>query len=297
MMDLQNQETPGQVAQIQPQAAVARSEDIPPPPYAGMTSLPVGDVLASSFNLSFKYFIPFMVISAIALSPILLWGLTILMQEDIYVALENLGFFGRAAGFLTFVCQQLAAGSIIFAIILAHKGESFSIGKCLSVGMRSILPLIGYAFLLGLIMFGIALPVIIAAVVGGGFGGFVMILVIPVAIAVVIVTCAAYVSAPAVVVEKLGPRAALKRSFELTRDNRLRIFGIVLVLGLINHGIDFVITKSTFESGEIKTYLVLYLVTMVVFTIIQTVATARTYLMLKLGREGADVEDLAAVFD
>jgi hypothetical protein len=119
-------------------------------------------------------------------------------------------------------------------------------------------------------------------------------------IGMVVLTTFFWVAVPVAVIEGGSPFRCMARSAALTKGSRLRIFGVLLVLGIADRLVDVVIQAGadadTFEGARLQVWLMV--ATMVaVFSPLQSIAAAVGYHDLRVGKEGADVEDLARVFE
>src|SRR5262249_33775336 len=100
------------------------------------------------------------------------------------------------------------------------RGRPFEIGESLSKGLNRFLPIVGLSFCIG-----------IAVIVG------VVLLIIP----AFIFSAMLYVALPACVVERLGPFQSMGRSADLTKGFRWSVFGIAVLLAIVNGVADKVI--------------------------------------------------------
>lgn len=150
------------------------------------------------------------------------------------------GLILQAGGYvLSGLAGVILAGMLVFVLAEAVLGRRCSIGVAWR-GVRSrILPLIGLALIFAAI----------TAVVGGALVGLIVLLantvtgwaVVAVAIPLTIAAGAAVVfvwtrwslAAPAVVLERAGPIASLKRSWALSRGQFWRILGISLLTRIV----------------------------------------------------------------
>jgi hypothetical protein len=118
------------------------------------------------------------------------------------------GFGGLAAIVTTAILQ----GTLIYATVQDLSGGKASIGESLATGLRAFLPLLIVSILFFLAMFfGLILLVVPGIMIG-------------------IAWC---VCVPALVAERTGIFGAFGRAAELTRGNRWRIFGLVVVVWII----------------------------------------------------------------
>jgi uncharacterized membrane protein len=120
-------------------------------------------------------------------------------------------------------------------------------------------------------------------------GGFIL-LIIP----GLIVFSALSVALPAVVVERIGPIEALKRSWGLTRDHRMTFFAASFVLGLVLFGANLVLQLGGALLGPLA---LLLLPVQVFLTSLPALLPAVAYHDLRIAKEGTDTSELAKVFE
>jgi uncharacterized membrane protein len=181
-----------------------------------------------------------------------------------------------AGGLLSFVVLMLAHAAIYVSVFQDAGGRGFSISQSLVAALRQAPAFIA----VGLLIYLYAMLAM-------------LLLVFP----ALIVLCVYYVAYPACVVERIGPIKSMRRSAFLTRGNRWRIFGIVIIL--------------TFGLGML-TQLIIYLAKLVggpIFSLVVTlpiegvaggfsaVVMGVLYAQLRFAREGVDIEHIASVFD
>jgi hypothetical protein len=120
-----------------------------------------------------------------------------------------------ALTFLALVVDTVFAaatqGIVALAVVGHHEGRPADIPGTLPPALMRLVPLL----LLGLI-------------VGFGFAFGLVLLIVP----GLMLYMAWWVAAPALVVERLGPFEALRRSASLTKNARWKVFGIELVLAV-----------------------------------------------------------------
>jgi uncharacterized membrane protein len=112
---------------------------------------------------------------------------------------------------------------------------------------------------------------------------------------------------PACVVEGLGPLASMKRSAELTKGNRWKIFGMYVLVWLVGivliaiiGGIIFGLIGAASVAGLSRGFgvgSVISLVLSAVLTAYVNVLLVMVYHDLRVAKEGVDTEQIAAVFD
>ena len=241
----------------------------------------VGEILSKTFSITLKGFVPFVLISLIVYIPLFLF-VAVATQSGSPTLLALTGLLG-------FVFAFMVAGAITYGVVQELKGGVISLGDCLSVGFQRMLPVIGVSLVVGL------------CIVAG-----LILLVIPGLILMVML----YVSVPAAVIEKPGVFGAIDRSMSLTKGHRWSIFGIVLIIGIASAIVNYVVTGGgqsgavvnpetgmiVMEMPSLGMQLVSMLIGMVL-GLFQAVAQAVSYYRLRQVKEGADIEDLAKVFD
>lgn len=196
---------------------------------------------------------------------------------------SSLAFMG--IGFVLYLVGLfMLQGMVVKAAVNGFGGKATSFGDAFNVGIQMFLPLLGLAIVAGL---------------ATGFAY--LLLIVPGIILSVIWS----VAAPSVVVEKRGVFEALQRSRDLTRGYRWQVFGLLVIyvilswiIGLAIGGVA-VATGGTFSGGS--TSLVVNLITgplvNVLSGVIASAGVGALYYELRTAKEGAGVEDLAAVFD
>ena len=104
-----------------------------------------------------------------------------------------------------------------------------------------------------------------------------------------------WVAIPVAVIERPGAIASLQRSFALTAGNRWKILGVFLLVLAIVAGIVIVVVILAIISWTIAMLLCLLLYAGLF--IFGAVLVAVGYYKLRVAKEGADIGDIAKVFD
>jgi hypothetical protein len=169
----------------------------------------------------------------------------------------------------------IAEGMIAYGAFQAIRGQPFTIGQSMALGVSRLLPVVGIAISSSLMM---AVGTILFFVPG------------------VIVSCMLYVAIPASVIEKRGVIASLGRSAALTKGNRWAIFALILVVAAVTL---VVILPTLFiplgELGLVPP--VLRFVFLVVSSAFGAILSVAVYHDLCAAKEGFDADNLTAVFD
>jgi hypothetical protein len=269
-----------------------------------------GEVLSESFGVYFKNFIPFSILTAIAFSPIYLFGDYMLRRFS--VSESPVIAFGVAMLVLVadlLLCVPLSTAMITYGVFQEMRGRSASLGSCLSVGLSSLLPVISVAFLQAVIAavvtLGTAFVVSFAVGLLGGLAGArpgspgsaaacsVMLapLILLVFLFPLMFLLRYFVAVPAAVEEREGALNAMRRSVFLTEGQRGRILGIMVVLGILNLGV--LLATSRIPAAGPLIQALLGLVTSSLFA----TTCAVIYYRLRSFHESIDVDQIASVFD
>jgi len=145
----------------------------------------------------------------------------------------------------------------------------------MKVGLSRFLPVLGVAISVGLLS-----------------GLSAILLVFP----AFIVMTMLFVAMPACIVEQLGPINSLKRSAQLTKGHRWKIFGLWLLV-LVIAGVVNLIPKAAGIFGGPAVGLLLELVWNALTGAFNAVMVVVTYHDLRVAKEGVDTDQIASVFD
>jgi len=195
---------------------------------------------------------------------------------------QAVGFSGLAA----LITNAILQGALVYGTVQDLNGRQASIPDCLANGLRAFLPLIGLTILLFL---------------GIGFG---MILLIVPGIMLALAWC---VAVPALVAERTGVFGAFRRSRDLTRNNRWRIFGLFVLVWIVLSVIAAAIggLAMTLAFGGALDPLALArspvqvignIVSNTLSSLVGSTGVAVLYVELRKAREGAAPQWLAEVF-
>lgn len=249
-----------------------------------MTAAPsgfrVGTVFGRAFELLFRDFAKFFGLSAIARAPYLL--LTILGVlptvgfSDAWRAGPGPGIAVLAGTMLSSVLSVICQAIILYGAFQVMRGQSFAVGESLQRGLARFFPIIGMLICMGIFM----------------LFGFLM-LIVPGIILYVMWS----VALPVCVVERQGPFKSLSRSAGLTKGYRWKIFGILLLIGVVSSLVQVVIAfalNALAGPTVMMLGLFLWVAAAVAFS---SITVAVIYHDLRVAKEGVDVERIVAVFD
>src|SRR6266852_3574194 len=159
----------------------------------------VGRVLNRTTSVLSRNFLTFFIVTAVASIPL--------------VVLK--GFTDETKPGLTIT---LALVSVLLAVVLYGafqdmRGRPVSLSESLKVGMERFFPIIGLAIIVSIL---VGLASILLIVPG------------------LILFTMWFVATPVCVVERLGPNASMRRSTQLTKGHRWKVFGLILLLVIIS---------------------------------------------------------------
>lgn len=239
----------------------------------------VGDVLARAWNVLTGN-LPFFL------------GITVLIYLAIGLAVGVLvlpfvlvGAFGNAwwplfiaipVGLLVFLCLNAVGEAVLLlGAFQRMRGETIRVNEALRRAFARFFPLIGLGILWAL----------------GFFVAF-LVLIVP----AIILLCMWWVAVPACIVENLGPIQSLSRSAELTKGYRWKIFGLFVLVTVIN-GIGSKIVDLLFGlAGDVASGIG-SLLWFVAWTAFSNCVLIMTYHDLRVAKEGIDTKQIAAIFD
>ncbi len=194
--------------------------------------------------------------------------------------------------------DQLGVAAITYGTVQDLRSRKAGIGECLSQGLAVVVPVVGVAVLMALII-GVAAFVVyeILSFIHPILG---ILAAVILAIAGFIVF---WVAVPVAVIERPGVVASLMRSVSLTTGYRWHILGIYLLMIVIAIGFVIVLGIVTAIFGFISESLgeIIRFILNLGFSLLATafVATlaAVGYYSLRVTKEGVDITDIAKVFD
>jgi uncharacterized membrane protein len=180
------------------------------------------------------------------------------------------------------VISALVQGALTRATVSAIEGTRASFGQSLAAAVTVVLPLIGLSLLWAL-------------GVGIGF----MLLIVP----GIMLLMAWAVAVPSLVVERQGVFTAFRRSAELTKGSRWKIFGLSLVLLVIYwvaSAVIGIVGLRPYSAASVGTITASAMIGSVIlntaFNALWGTIQSALYVELREAREGDSIESLAQVF-
>lgn len=256
----------------------------------------VGVVLQKSFEVFFKNAAAFLLLSLVLSLPSLVYS---------WISLNNLLQGGQQSLVSTLIerviaifVHQLIAATIIYGVVQELRGRRVSLSVSLQRGIGLLLPVVGVALLVGLVIaLAMVVPMLPALLIH-------QLLWVGLPVAVVLAFVAMirlWVAIPAAVVERPGVVASLRRSAELTSGHRWAIFGLFLIVTLLGGVVSFAVQKifapGEFSAASFRTVVLVSYVVETAFTAFYGVLTAVSYYALRVTKEGIDIEQIAQAFD
>ena len=237
----------------------------------------VGRVLNRTSSVLSRNFLIFFVVIAVAHLPALLFFKSTTMTANASGS-EIAVAFGMMIGglLLMIVLSTLSQAIVLYGAFQNMRGREVSLSESLQVGLRRFFPIIGLAFLVTLLGMLAAIALIFPAF---------------------IVFTMWFVATPVCVVEQLGPWASMRRSRELTKGHRWKIFGLFVLMIIISAVAGGTIQAAFTAIGGTPLALVGDVLWNGVWGAFYAIAVVVTYHDLRAAKEGIDIDQIAAVFD
>ncbi|MCZ6859134.1 MAG: hypothetical protein O7I42_02435 [Alphaproteobacteria bacterium] len=241
------------------------------------TAFSLGSVLERGFSIYFRNIVTFSLIALLVIIPYILL-LMLISQGQIAF---NQSLMTLVLLLLNLLLTYLATAAIAYGTFKAMQGQGVSISDCLSRGLALVFPVLGVAILSAL---AVLLGLVLLIVPG------------------LIVLTMLWVAIPVAVVERPGVTNAMRRSAELTKGNRWRVFGIIVILALINAASGLIVnvpfvTGGAPTSSSLAWNAGLSGLLAAFQTALAAVMATVVYHDLRVAKEGIGVTEIARVFD
>lgn len=243
----------------------------------------IGTVLGKSFKIFFRNIVPFMLITLIITSPSYIGKITAINDflqdpDSIFIV-----WIVPAFNVLGWILGVLVTAAITYGTYQDLAGRKTSIMSALRHGLPRVFPALLVTLLVGLL---------------AGLGAIVFL------IPGIILWTIFLVVIPATVVEKLGVSASMTRSADLTRGYRWKVFGAYLVMiivslvaGIVLSTIFLSLATMLFPDNAGLILGVSEMASQTFSSCLLAVVVSVIYSELRIAKEGADIEQIAAVFD
>jgi hypothetical protein len=241
----------------------------------------IGRVLGRSFGVLGRHIIQFLLVTAIPIAPLAyVVGVELVsimgVKNPDAATMTRLGFLLIGSVAFWGLAMMVAQAVVLYGTFQDMRGKPAHFGEGVVKGLARFFPILGLA---------------ICTMVAVAFG-FVLLIIPGIIFALMF-----YVALPACVVERLGPIASMKRSIALTKGHRWKIFGILILIGLLSGIGGAVIATVLTIVGGAKAMLIGRFLWQAIMGAFGAVVVAVIYHDLRAAREGIDVERMAAVFD
>lgn len=254
-----------------------------------MTEFSVGDILKLSFSVYFNNLPAFLPLSLVAFAPS--FAVVFLPESSTFHNPPDLDpavltplnaeywefiMVGTRESFVDLLCAIWLQAGLAFGVVRHLRGGKPGFLETFVQSLRMLLP-----------------ALLVAAVVGIATGIGLLLVVVP----GVIIALVLWVAVPAAVVERSGLRA-LGRSAQLTRGYKGQIFGLALILTILQMvaASIVVMVSSVVMTDPILGFVVLQLCGVVLAGIWAT-AVSVTYHDLRVLKEGVDTRVVSQVFE
>lgn len=283
-----------------------------------------GRVLSRSFSTLFRNVVPFGLLALVISAPTYVY--TILAGPGaMAVPMDNTDYLPQISvrslgvGVVNFLLGYLVMAALVYGTIRDLKHDRASLGECFSRGVALMLPAIGIAIvlflILALVLVATFVPgmLIVGVFIAGTGSAAIAVLSIVFSIALFMpalyVRTILWVTIPIAVIERRG-LGSLRRSASLTKGSRWRIFFLLLLMlalgggvSLLQTGLDSTVAvPKSAGNGEISSAsftarVAIKWVVSAFSSALAAVIVAVAYHDLRVAKEGVDADQIAAVFD
>jgi hypothetical protein len=234
----------------------------------------VGRVFSRSYAIYCAHFAAFFLLGTISALPALLIDGTEFVQSPGTPAAA--GGMVLLAELLSLIIGPLVQAVILYGAFQDMRGRGVRIGESLGVALRRFFPVVGVALSVGL---AVAVGFLLLIAPAGFFASIF------------------FVAAPVCVVERLGPFKSMRRSEHLTSGHRWKVFGMVILLLIVDMIVDNVIELGLEPVAGPIPALAARLIWGALYGGFGALIAVVSYHDLRVAKEGIDIEQIAAVFD
>ncbi len=237
----------------------------------------IGGVLGGGFSILFSNIVPFTVLAMLINSPTYFFALS--EGTTIEQSAEADLLIAMFMTLLSIVMYAALTAALAYGTFQELRGRHPSFGDCVAGGFRVMFPVLGVAIVVGIC-------------VGLGTAAFV--------VPGIFLAVALWVAIPVAVIERPGVLNSLGRSWELTKGYRWHVFGIIVLLVLLQMVSGFVVLAimgGTSGFGVSTTALIADWLLTAFFGALYAVVSTVGYYGLRATKEGVGIQQIAAVFD
>ncbi len=237
--------------------------------------LQIGGALSRAFGAYARGFSKFAIIVGLILAPIFLLRLVVGGAAVGYPAPRGAANPLIWLGIVSFPFGIFAHAACFYGAMQSLRGESFTIAQSVQAAVRRFWPIMGVGVAYGAIVFAGMLLLIVPGLIGA---------------------TVLYVASPACLIEGLGVSESLKRSRELTRGNRWRIFALFLLLSVFGAlgGFAMVLARTGIPSPILQLFLFGWQIVAASFGAVLVTVVLDD---LRIAKEGVGADRLSQVFE
>jgi hypothetical protein len=297
---------------------------------AGLRPRGIGELLDGAFTLYRRNFLLLVSIAAVVQVPLAILQLVVFRLTDISGRLNSaqnigntlnnqnghltaeqtsqltaaLGAFAVYIGVVLlvqyFIVYPLSLAATTHAVSNRYLDKPATVGGSYRAAFTMWRSLIAMILLLALVIGGsVAVTVVLGVLTGSG--GVIVVLFLAVMVLSIIVLVRTTVAAQAIVIERVGGRQGLRRSWALTRGFFWRIVGIMLLLAILQAIVGAVLSLPVVAVASSASFDVRQMISQAVsavsaifITPVTLITLTLLYYDLRIRREGFDIEMLTA---
>lgn len=260
-----------------------------------MVVISSGNILSQTFRVWFSNFLVFNLLGALAAAPLIVYCYSVLSGPLSFSALRRLD---QVLIIGSLLISNPITGLVSYSTFKTLRGKPPSIGTAIGSGLTRILPILGTALLVALVV-GVASGPLIWLQIEESTTSALLTLVM--LVPMVVVTVMLSLAVPIAAVEGSNPIAAIVRSAKLTKGSKGTIFGALFAIGvleMIAQKVTEIVFGSNIRSLDDAKMLIWILVGLrIVVMSLRGTAEAVAYHDIRTVREGVSTEDLASVFE
>ena len=250
----------------------------------------VGSALRRTISVLFRNIVPFGILAVVFILPIHFLPTILGFLE--FCTLNSPVVVVVLALTVYVLFTLLLSATLVYGTISELRGSRAGIGECISRGFGQLFPVVAVGLLVAVAFIGTILLFILPGMVYG----LILFVNVPIAVfAGITVAVMFWAAIPAAVVERPGILASLQRSRDLTRDNRWKLFGTLVVLVVFNIGSGYIL-EEFLGVGVVHAPISVQFLDLLVLAFYSALF-AVAYHGLRIAKDGDSAEEIAAVFD
>jgi len=179
---------------------------------------------------------------------------------------------------VTLLVSQIVTVTLVYGTLQTLRGRQVTVGDCLSTGFGHFGAALGVALLSGVAVLAASMLFLVPGI---------------------ILSVVWAVAIPAATIENAGVTGALGRSADLTRDRRWRVFGVLIVAHFLTIAAAWVLglVVGVLKGLDLQAFTIVDWVINTFTDAFGACVVATLYYYLRRDKEGADINQIASVFD